>query len=507
MFDGVESFGLAQAVEAMPLLLHSSVFLFFAGLIDYLLPINETVAFTALGAVVVFAFIYMILTFLPTLRLNCPYRTPLSAVTYYSYQFSAFNIFSTAKAIEGTFHGLLLKLWRRLHPHARGSANDGPTKWREVLETRAHAHYKWLLHGIRRRVEVSAMDASSRVDASALHWTLTTLDEDVEIEDFADRMPGFFDSRSGPDATWAMLSLMSSEQPASDPILGSRLRDLLKTCLPGTSGLSEKQRENRLRVCLKSLWCCLRAYNQPEYVEVPLPSYIRSVLASPEVIGWIQTEEDPATRLLGRCFGSLVVKKLVNGITASARTSITAITAELACLSYNLGKGSDQVYEWLINYDSAIDLANVISLTSSEINSLIAPGGIAVPSDVLHIFVQTLGILVEGVFPKHVDSEYQPDDLPPELVAQFHDICSKFSEAWVPDSLKEKLRHISDKLPPRSSYAVEEATITFPTPQLESVTTPSPGVLRIEPMRIEGAPDSGFVEGNARLPHETRYFV
>ncbi|KAI9439749.1 hypothetical protein H4582DRAFT_1812904, partial [Lactarius indigo] len=69
MFEGVEKFRLFQAVEAIPLLLHTSVFLFFAGLVDFLVPINKAVAYFALGCVIVFASIYGILTLLPSLHL------------------------------------------------------------------------------------------------------------------------------------------------------------------------------------------------------------------------------------------------------------------------------------------------------------------------------------------------------------------------------------------------------------------------------------------------------
>ncbi|KAI9439747.1 hypothetical protein H4582DRAFT_1544562 [Lactarius indigo] len=116
MFEGVEKFRLSQTVEAIPLLLHTSVFLFFAGLVDFLVPINKVVAFAALGCVIVFALIYAILTLLPSLHLNCPYRTPLSGITYISLQLSALNLFSIAKAIEGTFHELLLEIRRRSYP-------------------------------------------------------------------------------------------------------------------------------------------------------------------------------------------------------------------------------------------------------------------------------------------------------------------------------------------------------------------------------------------------------
>ena len=352
MFEGIEKFRFSQAVGAIPLLLHASFFLFFAGLVEFLLPINKIVAFSTLGSVVVFTLIYAILTLLPNMRLNCPYRTPLSGFMYISFQLSATNLFSAAKTIEGIFHGLLLKVWRLFHLDVRGPPNVGPNKWKAVLEDKVFRHYERFLYGPRWGVLLGAMEAPPSVDASALHWTLATLGGDKEFEDFAARMPGFFDSSAAPNATSAMLSLLS-EQPTSDPILGSRLRELLVTCLPGASLLTEDQRKNRLRVCLRSLWYCLRAYNLPKYSEMPLAPYVRAIFTSPEVTRWIQTEQDPAIRLLGRCFGSLIVKKLASDI--ASRTDFAGITEEMACLSYILGATGEQVRDWL-DRDGAIDL-------------------------------------------------------------------------------------------------------------------------------------------------------
>ena len=486
MFDGLERFGLSQVIEAMCVLLHTSVFLFFAGLIDFLLPINKVVAFSVVACVAVFAFIYAILTLSPSLHLNCPYRTPLSGITYISLQLSALNLFSIAMAIEGIFHELLLKIWRWSHPNVQGSSREWPTKWRAMLEYKVRTHYERFSHGLQLGVELGAIKAPPSVDASALHWTLTTLNEDKEFEDFAARMPGFFDSRAGPNATSAMLSLMS-EQPSSDPILGSRLRDLLETCLPGVSLLTEEQRKYRLRVCLKSLWSCVRAYNLPENSEVPLAPYVRTIFASTEVIRWIQTEQDPVCRLLGRCFGSLIVKKLANDITSPTRTSVIAITAELACLSYILGTTDEQVSDWL-GQEGAIDLANVISLASGEFETLVAS---VTGRDVRDVFQKTLSILAEGIVSSHADVEWDTDQ-----VVRFHEIYSQFANARVPDLLKEQLRYISDRLPP-SSY-VEEAEMEIPSPEPGSETTPPPGTsqkLRVGLMRIGGELNSGLVDG------------
>ncbi|KAI9457984.1 hypothetical protein BJY52DRAFT_1170420, partial [Lactarius psammicola] len=61
IFDGLNRFGMAQAVATMPRLLHISVFLFFAGLIEFLFPIYTTVAYATLGCIVAFALAYAIL--------------------------------------------------------------------------------------------------------------------------------------------------------------------------------------------------------------------------------------------------------------------------------------------------------------------------------------------------------------------------------------------------------------------------------------------------------------
>ncbi|KAH9053310.1 hypothetical protein EDB87DRAFT_1569408 [Lactarius vividus] len=99
IFDGITRFEMAQAVATMPRLLHISVFLFFAGLVDFLFPIYATVAYATLGCVLVFALAYVILTILPNIFLNCPYATPLSSCTW---RVSQFFVIVFLKTILGT---------------------------------------------------------------------------------------------------------------------------------------------------------------------------------------------------------------------------------------------------------------------------------------------------------------------------------------------------------------------------------------------------------------------
>ena len=473
--DGIEGFKLNRAIETIITLLHVSVFLFFTGLVDFFIPINTTVAYFTLGCVALFALAYAILTILPNLRFNCPYRTPLSGIAWRLSHGSVYGIFLAIRGIEGQFHGFLLALWRWTHRHARGTL--GPTNWREALDDRVSKHRRWLSDGLGKSVEHSATGAPQTVDAHALEWTLTALDEDKEIEDFAARVPGFFDSKAVPDPASAILPLMS-DHPTSDPILGSRLYDLLKTCIPGTSPLTEEKRRSRLRVCLKSLWCCGKAYNQQRESE-PLPSYFRVVFASPEMTHRFQTEQDLAARIIGSCFGALVTKKLSTEIN-SRRVQVN--DGILACLSAILGTESREVMS-LLGQPGAIELAGIISLMFVDADTL---AGDAMPSDVLDVFKETLQILSQTLLsPSHADLS-----LP--QVAQFHEIYSK-----APHWLKYELQELSDKLPPISSYA--PGGIAFPEPDLAQGSWTNISHVsqqsRENQVRIGGAPDSGIGGG------------
>ncbi|KAH8987011.1 hypothetical protein EDB92DRAFT_1818066 [Lactarius akahatsu] len=381
IFDGLSRFRMAQAVATMPTLLHISVFLFFAGLVEFLFPIHTTVAYTTLGCIMVFALVYAILTVLPNIYLNCPYGTPLSGFTWRIFQLSVFGFLWTILKIQGLFCRPLSKLWSLANQHATES--HMLKMWKETLEGQVKIRRQWLSQGLRKSIELGAYRAESRVVTSALEWTLAALDEDKEIEDFAARVPGFFDSHVVPDATLAVLSLMS-HQPNTDPILGSRLYDLLKTCVPETSILDEKTRKNRLKICVNCLWYFGRAYNQPGVSQV-LPPYFPNSLI-PEIIRRVQVEDDSTIRVIGRCFVALIANKLATDINSR---SVPVTDAELACLSTILSTKSQDVV-LLLSHPGAIECTSMVFLALDDIYSSEFE---KVPLYVLDMVRQTLGIL------------------------------------------------------------------------------------------------------------------
>ena len=80
--DGVESFLLPSVFEALPAMLHLSVFLFFSGLVIFLWNFNPTISKLILSWVAGCVTLYGYITFIPTFRYNSPYNTPLSPLAW-----------------------------------------------------------------------------------------------------------------------------------------------------------------------------------------------------------------------------------------------------------------------------------------------------------------------------------------------------------------------------------------------------------------------------------------
>ena len=82
LYEGIIQFKMISLVDAIPALLHISVFFFLVGLVIFLFPINLAIASLTLGIAIICILLYAAMTFLPTLYRNCPYRTPLSSVCW-----------------------------------------------------------------------------------------------------------------------------------------------------------------------------------------------------------------------------------------------------------------------------------------------------------------------------------------------------------------------------------------------------------------------------------------
>ncbi|KAF7966206.1 hypothetical protein HWV62_39696 [Athelia sp. TMB] len=208
LYQGIESFGMRTVVEMIPTLMHIAVFLFFAGLVDFLFAINPFVAKTTLGIVAFCPALYTFITFLPIFRPDSPYKSPLSGIFWRVLQFLGLlrytDSFGTRNYIEGSME-----------------------QGRELLATQE-------LPGRHQR------------DADALSWTMESLTDNIELEPFVEGIPAFISC--GQPTAYMMRQLVTNK----DTALMDRISRLLMTCIePGV--LTEDRRRKRSITCLNAI--------------------------------------------------------------------------------------------------------------------------------------------------------------------------------------------------------------------------------------------------------------
>jgi hypothetical protein len=140
-------------VEALPTLLHISLFLFFAGLSVFLFGFDHTTFNVVIAWVGLCVVVYAYLTFLPIMHKNSPYSTPRFALA------SSFLIGMRRR---------LFKLFEKFPPL-------DPTIF--------------FSHSVRETAEEFALNLRPGIDQPSLLWTFESLYEDRELEEFFGVIP------------------------------------------------------------------------------------------------------------------------------------------------------------------------------------------------------------------------------------------------------------------------------------------------------------------------------
>ncbi|KAJ3922053.1 hypothetical protein F5877DRAFT_64401 [Lentinula edodes] len=80
LYEGLIKFHMKSIVTAIPMLLHASLLLFFAGLVLFLQPVNRGIGYLIFGLLSVTAILYVLISILPTFYFDCPYGSPLTKI-------------------------------------------------------------------------------------------------------------------------------------------------------------------------------------------------------------------------------------------------------------------------------------------------------------------------------------------------------------------------------------------------------------------------------------------
>jgi len=115
LWQGVQGLHVDWVVENISFMLHAAIFLFFAGLVEFLFAFNDEVADVILVAVSIFAALYITITLLPLFFHRSPFQTPLTSTLWYTghvlavislYPFSCFSkVVRISRACAGTSEG------------------------------------------------------------------------------------------------------------------------------------------------------------------------------------------------------------------------------------------------------------------------------------------------------------------------------------------------------------------------------------------------------------------
>ncbi|KAI9442720.1 hypothetical protein H4582DRAFT_1307170 [Lactarius indigo] len=398
MFNSLETFHVERLLLLVSMGIHLSILLYCVGLVGFVFRVWEDVGFIVLSCFSACLLIYGSLTILPIIRVDCPIATPFTNLAWRLYHFSFLGFF---KFIRGTLSAI--RLWKP--QDVRGSHT--PAQW---LEERIRRHGRMGWNGLQGTIELRfAEGRPAQVDVRALQdeRRFTALvdkilaeDKDIDkdkdkdkdkgkdevevedkdkdkdkvenlVENIAAWVPDFFNAYTPSRFSETSHTLMSN-QPSTILNFGSRLHHLLKTCKPGAISNGRKpdeeaKRNKRLQTCLKCLWYWVKAYTGNGNSAVPLPSHFP--LPSPDTTRLLQAEKDPAAGMLGRCFGALVAKKLAADVN-SPYSDIPSRDAKLESLSAILGIPKEKVRDDLLGHPRAISLANIVTLTSSGMDTL-----------------------------------------------------------------------------------------------------------------------------------------
>ncbi|KAF7368117.1 hypothetical protein MSAN_00877900 [Mycena sanguinolenta] len=254
LFYGLERFGMHAMVQLIPLLLHISLLLFFAGLIAFLEPINTVVAVLAAAMFVSISLAYLYLTVLPMFSSDSPYRTPLSNIAWGFFR---------------QLHALSLAAWKWLLDE-EGTIPSSQPGQPIAGEKSSRTMFDVMLHDATDKSEGRA-----KRDGRAMVWALRSLTSDDELEPFVEALPELV---WGPNGRRHGYDNMINMLLESDLRLIPRIEALLRD--PDSGLLAADLQVRRQIFCIKALWALACFSVSEPSAQQSFPIFDHTLLAS-----------------------------------------------------------------------------------------------------------------------------------------------------------------------------------------------------------------------------------
>ena len=283
--EGIDKFILPWAVEALPTMLHLSLFLFFAGLAVFLRNVNLTIFNFVLSWIGLCTALYGCITFLPVFCHDSPYHTPLSLPVWHLIMGIRFLTCRALKSITRScccFSGETYRHFRRL----------------------AEEYSKLFVRGMQKLVEETAFKSPPDIDIRAFMWTFDSLDEDHELERFFAGLPGFRGSKMVNDP----LPDLTSEQ--QEKLFGALIRLLDRTS--SSDLLPESVKIRRTVICRRAIgpadipnaiWQAFHRFTSADQYGL-----VQSAEIADLVRGWENGEDEETTMIIRATVSSVVAR-------------------------------------------------------------------------------------------------------------------------------------------------------------------------------------------------------
>jgi len=332
--NGVEKFHLQKLVEVLPALLHTSLFLFLAGLAVFLFNVNLSIFKAVIVWVGLCVVLYSYLTILPILRKNSPYSAPLSESVSFCLTGIRSTFFHLIERSPGLFNRFpsLLQLRNR--------------------DPRTVQLGEFFSHSMRMTAEQFAFRLGPEVDLDSLMWMFQSLDEDKDLERFFEGVPGLCDSKMVANA---LNFIKRNEKMFSNALIDLMNRTLSSNLVP------EAIKLRRIIICTKAVdatsllgpWWILRRVLLGDWQK-----FLGCIEFGLFVQNW-KSIAHPVTRFYAQC---------VAAVTISSITLHERDDRWFQLASGPLGASKNLFQNYLKNRDNIL-LANAISILQQTIQT------------------------------------------------------------------------------------------------------------------------------------------
>ena len=436
---GIEKYRFSWVVEAIPTLIHISLFLFFAGLLIYLFNTNHTVFRVVCCGVVVFLGAYFVITMIPIFLRDSPYYSPLSPLVPLAF----FGITIPVMLIF-TFFWALFRRWR-IRTDSAGIYSD--------LVNR-------IFEGMEKVAERSAKESSPEKDRIILMWTFDAITQDHDLERFFSGIVGFYRS----DKQVVENPRLSSQNLYSGHFhlaLGAYLDRTLRL---NDNLVSKSDKVQRIVTCME------------------VAEAIGDVSGISLILQWHgQLPVEVGHSLRNRD------NRGKEGIDLLSQTIVALIIADvqrsndswIALAADQLGKSEDDIRGYLAHRNEDVLLANLIHITHQIISS----------SSVIN---QDMARQVVSRFPKSLHNF----DIRATSLSLQHDFCALWNEnvseaqrrgsSSPPHRILEVIRHLYIELHPGTDPILNERGVSLSYPPCDNPDhrpRPTPDSIPATPLR------------------------